>query len=113
MPEQTKIVRCGQASDVLGPFQVFTVMFPVLFFLLEGNGEHDCEHPNSANCTQMVVPPGPHTGPGVEEGPSKVCGGPNRGVKAQSDPASWFCSPFLAALDSALVSLQLSWGKKL
>lgn len=106
-------MRCGQASDVPGPFQVFTVVLPVLLFLLEGNGEHDCEHPNSASCTQMVVPPGPHTGPGVEEGASKVCGGPNRGVKAQSNPSSWFYSPFLAALDSALFSLQLSWGKKL
>lgn len=62
----------------------------------------------------MVVPLGPHTGPGVEEGPSKVCGELNRGVQAQSGPASWFYSPFLAALDSALFSSrQLSWGEKL
>lgn len=81
MPEQTEIMSGGQASFAPGPLQVFTVMLPALFFLLEGSGEHDCEHPNSASWTRDGRAPGPHTGPGAEEGPSKVCGEPNRGVK--------------------------------
>lgn len=40
MPEEKKITRCGQALEVPGSFQVLTVMLPVVFFLLEGNGKH-------------------------------------------------------------------------
>ena len=29
-------------------------MLPVLFFLLESNGEHDCEHPNSAAAAKSL-----------------------------------------------------------
>lgn len=44
-------MRCEQALEILGFFQVLTIMLSVLFFLQEGNGKHGYTHPNSASYT--------------------------------------------------------------